>query len=294
MAKPAAFGLNVDPNTGGLAIAARIAAIADSASLEYVGIQDHPYIPDFLDTFSLITWLASRTSRVHLFPNVANLPLRPPTMLAKQAASIDVLSGGRFELGLGAGGFTDRIAGMGGPQRSRAGARAALSEAIDIIRASWAGDAFDFEGSYYSVPAAEPGPLPAHQIGLWLGVGGPQSVALVGAKADGWSVTEPYVPTDRLPELHDTIDTAALEADRDPESITRLYNLMGLISDENTGPFHGPVERWVETLVGLYTDARMNTFVYWPSGDRERQSHLFAEEVVPLAREALAREADDS
>ena len=294
MAKPAAFGLNVDPNTTGLAIAGRIAAIADEAGLEYVGIQDHPYLPDFLDTFSLITWLASRTSRVHLFPNVANLPLRPPAMLAKQAASIDVLSGGRFELGLGAGGFTDRIAGLGGPQRSPAEARAALSEAIDIIRASWAGEPYDFTGSYYQVPAAEPGPRPAHQAGLWLGVRGPQSVALVGAKADGWSVTQPYVPEEQLPELHDAIDTAALEADRDPESITRLYNLMGLITAEDTGPFHGPVDRWVETLVSLYTDARMNAFVYWPSGDRERQSHIFAEEVVPLAREALSREADVS
>ena len=77
MAQPAAFGLNVDPNAGGLAIAGRIAAIADSAGLEYVGIQDHPYNADFLDTFAVITWLAARTSRVHLFPNVANLPLRP-------------------------------------------------------------------------------------------------------------------------------------------------------------------------------------------------------------------------
>ena len=185
---------------------------------------------------------------------MANLPLRPPAMLAKQAASIDVLSGGRFELGLGAGGFTDRIAGMGGPRRTPAEARAALSEAIDIIRAIWAGEPFDFEGSYYRCPR-QPGPRPAHQIGLWLGVRGPQSVALVGAKADGWSVTEPYVPRERLPELNDVIDTAALEAGRDPEPITRLYNLMGLISDEDKGPFHGPPQRWVETLVSFSTPA---------------------------------------
>jgi len=116
MTRPVAFGLNVDPNTGGLAIAARIAAIADAAGLEYAGVQDHPYNPDFVDTLTHITWLAARTSRVHLFPNVADLPLRPPAMLAKQAATIDVLSGGRFELGLGAGGFHDAIAGMGGPR----------------------------------------------------------------------------------------------------------------------------------------------------------------------------------
>ena len=158
MSQPAAFGLNVDPNTGGLAIASRIAAIADSAGLELVGVQDHPYNAGFLDTFSLLTWLAAGTSRVRFFPNVANLPLRPPAMLAKQAATVDVLSGGRLELGLGAGAFTDGIAGMGGPRHTPGEARAALSEAIDIIRASWAGEPFSFEGSYYATPAVTPGP----------------------------------------------------------------------------------------------------------------------------------------
>src|SRR6266852_2850815 len=118
MAQAVKFGLNVDPNTGGLHICERIAAIADSGGLDLVGIQDHPYNADFGDTMTIITWLASRTSRVHLFPNVANLPLRQPAMLAKQAATIDVLSGGRFELGLGAGAFADGIAGMGGPRRT--------------------------------------------------------------------------------------------------------------------------------------------------------------------------------
>ncbi len=287
MAQPAAFGLNVDPHASGLAIAGRIAAIADSAGLEYVGIQDHPYNAEFLDTFTLITWLAVRTSRVHLFPNVANLPLRPPAMLAKQAASIDVLSGGRFELGLGAGAFTGGIAGMGGPSRTPGQARAALSEAIDVIRASWAGEPFSFQGTYYQAPEVRPGPRPAHQVGLWLGVVGPRAAALVGAKADGWSVSAPYVPPERLAELNDIITTAALEESRDPERITRLYNVMGLVSAEDRGLFHGPVERWVETLASLYTDYQMNAFVFWPSGDRERQSRVFAEEVVPAVREAL-------
>jgi hypothetical protein len=95
------------------------------------------------------------------------------------------------------------------------------------------------------------------------------------------------VPPERLPELNDIITGAALEESRDPDQITRLYNVMGLISAEDQGPFHGPVERWTETLVSLYTDYQMNAFVFWPSGDRERQSRIFAEEVVPAAREAL-------
>jgi alkanesulfonate monooxygenase SsuD/methylene tetrahydromethanopterin reductase-like flavin-dependent oxidoreductase (luciferase family) len=214
--------------------------------------------------------------------------LRPPAMLAKQAASVDVLSGGRFELGIGGGAFADGIAGMGGPRRTPAEARAALSEAIDIIRASWAGGPFSFEGTYYQAPSVQPGPPPAHPVGVWLGVRGPRAAALVGAKADGWSVSAPYVPPERLPELNDIITGAALEENRDPDQITRLYNVMGLISADDQGPFDGPVERWTETLVSLYTDNQMNAFVFWPSGDRERQSRIFAEEVVPAAREALA------
>src|SRR5438445_10796121 len=287
MTQPVKFGLNVDPNTGGLAIAERITAIADASGLDLVGIQDHPYNADFTDTLSLITWLAAGTRNVHFFPNVANLPLRPPAMLAKQAATIDVLSGGRFELGLGAGAFADGITGMGGARRTAGQARGALSEAIDIIRASWAGEPFSFQGTHYQAPAVQPGPRPAHPVGLWLGVLGPRAMALVGAKADGWSVSAPYVPPERLPELNDIITGAALEENRDPEQITRLYNVMGLISAEDRGPFHGPAERWIETLASLYTDYQMNAFVFWPSGDRERQSRIWAEEVVPAAREAL-------
>src|ERR687893_2476442 len=90
---------------------------AERAGLDLVGIQDHPYQRRFLDTFSLIADLAARTERVRFFPDVANLPLRHPSVMAKAAASIDRMSGGRFELGLGAGGFWDSIAAMGGPRR---------------------------------------------------------------------------------------------------------------------------------------------------------------------------------
>jgi alkanesulfonate monooxygenase SsuD/methylene tetrahydromethanopterin reductase-like flavin-dependent oxidoreductase (luciferase family) len=130
MRRPAAFGLNVDPNTGGLAIATRIADIADTLGLEYVGVQDHPYNSGFVDTLTQVTWLAAHTSSVHFLPNAADLPLRPPTMLTTQAATIDILSGGRFELGLGAGAFGDAIVGMGGPHRTVGEARQALSEAL--------------------------------------------------------------------------------------------------------------------------------------------------------------------
>lgn len=288
MKRPVQFGLNVDPNEGGLRIAERIAGIADDAGLEYVGVQDHPYNSGLYDTLTLITWLAARTERVHLFPNVANLPLRPPAMLAKQAATIDAISGGRFELGLGAGAFTEAIVGMGGPERTTGQARRALSEAVDVIRASWAGDPFEYAGEHYRIPGMRPGPRPPHPIGIWLGVVGPKAVRLVGEKADGWSVSAPYVPPERLSGLNAVLTDAAGEAGRDPGEIVRLYNVMGSITPAGRDMFNGPAEQWAEVLTGLHLDQGMNAFVYWPDGDRERQSRLFAEEVVPAVREALA------
>ena len=283
------FGLNADPNIGGVAIAERITAIADSHGLELVGMQDHPYNDGFLDTFTLLTWLASKTASVHFVTNVANLPLRPPVMLAKQAATMDVLSGGRFELGLGAGAFWEGIAGMGGPHRAPRTALESLSEAIDILRSFWAGEPFGFRGEHYQAPSVRPAPKPAHGMRIWLGVRGPRAVRLAGAKADGLMVSSPMVTPDLLPELNEILTAGAAENGRDPAAITRLYNVMGLITSENKDDFNGPVERWVDTLTSLYTESGMNAFIYWPSGDRERQSRMFAAEVVPAVRSALGQ-----
>jgi len=215
--------------------------------------------------------------------------LRPPVMLAKQAATTDVLSGGRFELGLGAGAFWDGIAGMGGPHRAPRTALESLSEAIGILRSFWAGEPFGFRGEHYQAPSVRPAPKPAHGIGIWLGVRGPRAVRLAGAKADGWMVSSPMVTPDLLPELNQILTEGAEETGRDPAAITRLYNVMGLITSENKDDFHGPVDRWVDTLTGLHTESGMNAFVYWPSGDRERQSRIFAAEVVPAVRSALGQ-----
>ena len=97
-------------------MAADAAAIVDDVLLaerlgfDLVGIQDHPYNADHLDTMTLLAVLAARTSRIGLFPDVASLPLRPPAVLAKSAATLDLLSGGRVDLGLGAGAIWPVIA----------------------------------------------------------------------------------------------------------------------------------------------------------------------------------------
>src|SRR3954454_10510906 len=129
--------------------------VADQAGLDLVGVQDHPYQRRFFDTWTLLSYVAARTERIGLVPDVANLPLRGPAMLAKAAASLDVLSGGRVELGLGAGAFWEGIERMGGPRLSAKESVDALEAAIPAMREFWSGE--------------HRGPYPAHAIGIWLG-----------------------------------------------------------------------------------------------------------------------------
>src|SRR3954462_974510 len=110
------FGASVEPLADPPDWATRIAKAADQSGLDLVGIQDHPYQRRFLDTWTLIATLVPATERVRFFPDVATPPRPPPAMPAKSAASLDVLSGGRIEMGLGAGAFWDAVVAMDGPR----------------------------------------------------------------------------------------------------------------------------------------------------------------------------------
>src|SRR2546430_15580157 len=135
--RPLQFGYFPTPDASNYPEVLRVARLVDDLGLDLIGIQDHPYQRRFFDTWTLLTAIATQTQRVRVFPDVANLPLRPPAVLAKAAATLDLISGGRVELGLGAGGFWDAIAAMDGPRRAPRDAVAALEEAIAVIRLMW-------------------------------------------------------------------------------------------------------------------------------------------------------------
>ena len=285
--RPLEFGISFEPLADPPDFAARITKAADRAGLDLVGIQDHPYQRRFLDTWTLISTLVPQTERVRFFPDVANLPLRPPAMLAKAAASLDVLSGGRVEMGLGAGAFWDAVVGMGGPRRSPGEAVRAIEEAIRVMRLVWSEErSLRFDGEFYSLKGMRPGPRPVHEIGIWVGAYGPRMLNLLGRLADGWVPSFGYSPPERLPEMQRRIDEGAAEAGRNPRDIRRAYNLSGIIGTGD-GPLDGPASRWTETLTGLVLEHGMDTFIFWPSGDHERQVEVFAAEVVPAVREAV-------
>jgi alkanesulfonate monooxygenase SsuD/methylene tetrahydromethanopterin reductase-like flavin-dependent oxidoreductase (luciferase family) len=281
------FGIFPTPEAAALDDILTMSAIADESGLEYIGIQDHPYQRRFLDTWMLMATILARTERVAVFPDVANLPLRSPAVMAKAAASLDIISGGRFELGLGAGSFWDAVVAMGGPRRSPGEAVAALTDAIEVIRLMWSGErSVRYAGEHYQLAGVKPGPQPVHPIGLWLGVGGPRTLALLGRTADGWVPSSSWAPPEQLPELHARIDSAAAGAGRDPRQIRRIYNVFGTI-DGDGGFLQGPVAQWVDELTSLALDGGMDTFVFAPATDPVAQVRRFAAEVVPAVREAV-------
>lgn len=283
--KSVEFGYFLIPNADAPLIST--AKKIEQLGLDYVAIQDHPYQRRFVDTFSLLAMIAAATTKLRLFPDVANLPLRPPAVLAKTAATIDLLSDGRFEMGLGAGSFWEAIEAWGGTRRSPGEALGALEEAIHVMRKVWSGDRnLRFEGRHYQLAGAKSGPLPAHPIGIWLGVYGPKALQLTGRLADGW------VPSFRgelapLADMSKRLDDAIAAAGRKPSDVRRVLNVSGAITQgESEGPLRGPVEQWAEELTELADDYGFDTFVFWGEGDR--QLHRFAEEVVPATRSSLA------
>jgi alkanesulfonate monooxygenase SsuD/methylene tetrahydromethanopterin reductase-like flavin-dependent oxidoreductase (luciferase family) len=288
--RPLEFGFSLPPQASDLDVILETVAAGD-AGLDFVGVQDHPYQRRFLDTILLLGVLAERTKQIRVFPDVACLPLRPPAMLANESASIDIMSGGRFELGLGAGGFWDAIAGMGGPRRTPGEALEALEEAVAVIRLLWSGErGLHFDGDHYSIGGIHSGPLPLHDIEIWLGVYGPAACALLGRVADGWIPSLGRFSLEELDSRHRIIDESAEETNRDPSAIRRLVNIGGVITDGGTeGPWQGPSDQWIDQLTDLTRNHGFDTFIFWPRDDPVHQVHRFIE-IADAVRELARKE----
>jgi alkanesulfonate monooxygenase SsuD/methylene tetrahydromethanopterin reductase-like flavin-dependent oxidoreductase (luciferase family)/FAD/FMN-containing dehydrogenase len=245
------FGTFITPQSARPDEVVELAQLTEEAGLDLVTFQDHPYQSAFLDTWTLLAYVAATTERVHVVGNVLNLPLRNPAVLARAAASLDRLSGGRFELGIGGGAFWDAIEAMGGPRRSPRETLEALSEAIDIIRGIWdvsrPGDV-RLDGDHYRLTGAKRGPEPAHEIQIWVGALKPRMLGLIGEKADGWLPSLAYLQDGDLQRGNATIDEAANAAGREPREIRRLLNI-------------SPEVATVEQLLPFVLEYGVSTFI---------------------------------
>lgn len=275
---PLRFGTFLSPTNSPAHRPVELAQLSERLGFDFVTFQDHPYKSSLLDTWTLLSWVAARTERIGVSGNVLNLPLRqPPAVLARAAASLDLLSGGRMNLGIGAGAYWDAVQAAGGRRLTALQGAAALGEAVDVIRGVWDADApapLHLDGTFYQVDGAERGPAPAHPIPIWLGAFKPKMLNLVGRKADGWLPSLPFMEPGGLPKGNAIIDDAARAAGRDPSEITRLLNIF-------------PNRQTTEALARMTLEDGISVFIL--ISDNPDAIERFAAETVPAVEELVAR-----
>ena len=288
------FGVFASPEASRVHESLELAQLADVLGLDLFTVQDHPYNAKHLDTSTLLTAVAARTSAIRVAPDVANLPLRPPVGLAKQVATLDLVSGGRAELGLGTGAFWDAIVAAGGERRTPKEAVDALVEAIRVIRGAWGQDpehpgarSVTVQGEYYSVAGMHAGPFPVHPVGIWLGAYRPRMLRVTGRLADGWLPSLGYADPDALGRMNAVIDEAAQDAGRGPQAIRRMYNVFGSFGTGG-GFLRGTADDWAEQLAGLTLADGMSTYVL--GTDDPDVLRRYAAEVAPAVRDLVEAE----
>ncbi|HOA85924.1 MAG: LLM class flavin-dependent oxidoreductase [Microbacteriaceae bacterium] len=276
------FGAFITPIAADPTAPVALAQVAEASGLDLATFQDHPYQPAFLDAWTLMSFVAARTERIRVAPNVLNVPLRQPAVTAVAAASLDLLSGGRLELGLGAGGFWDAIESMGTARLTPAESVVALEEAIDVIRGKWdtseRGGLFT-EGEFHRLRGAKRGPRPAHDIPILVGALKPRMLRLIGRKADGWLPSLAYLKPGDLGRANTIIDEAAEDAGRDPREIRRMLNI-------GAGPSGSAP--WAEELAELTITHGVSTFI--AMGDDPNLLAHFGQEIAPSVRELVDAE----
>ena len=291
---PLQFGLSVTPLNGEPHAPVELAQLAEESGLDLVTVQDHPYQPRFHETWTLLSWIAGATNRIRLSPGVLNVPMRNPAVVARAAASLDLLSEGRVELPLGAGAFWDAMEAMGVPRLTPGESVDALEEAIDILRGVWdvsRSVPLTVRGAHHRVEGIDRGPAPAHRIPLHIGGGKPRMLDLIGRLADGWVLPGGPAGIDLLEAGNAAIDAAAVRAERDPREIRRILNINGRFTSGERytradARFDGPWELWVEQLVPLALDGGIGTMVL--AGDNPDDIETFATRVAPAVRDAVA------
>jgi hypothetical protein len=283
------FGIFPSPDATRAEQTLELAQLAEVTGLDLVSVQDHPYQAKHLDTWTLLSVIAARTTAVRVAPNVANLPLRPPVVLARSVATLDRLSNGRVELGLGAGAFWDAIAAAGGPRRSPREAVDALIEAVEVIRAVWGTGTVRHDGEHYPVHGLHAGPEPAHEVPIWLGAYKPRMLRATADLADAWIPSMGYADPPALAALNAVIDERAEANGRGVQAVRRMYNVFGRFGTDS-GFLQGTVFDWAEQLAGLAIDEGISTFIL--GTDDADDVRRFALEVAPAVREQVEQERE--
>lgn len=202
------------------------ARAAEAAGFGGIALMDHLAPPlaedrDMFEAMVTATWLAARTETLTVGHLVLCDALRHPAVLAKQAASIDHASGGRYELGIGWGSVPDELDRFGAGPTGAPARVERLAETLEVVRGLWSGEPFDFAGRHHRVTGGQQRPRPCRDIPVVIGGAGPRTLALVARHATWWNC--PLYALDRLDELRPQAGAARVS----------VQEVVGFVPDES-------------------------------------------------------------
>lgn len=187
-----------------------------------------------LDPLVGLTALARLTASVRVGTLVLCTPLRPPGVLAKALATVDVLSGGRLVVGMGAGWYEPELRAAGIGLERPAVRLQRLEEAVVILRGAFGGGPFSFTGRTYQVQGLRSLPLPRQRPAppIWIGGRGDRLLAVAARCADGWNALGWTGSLDSYRRLAGRLDEACERAERDPSEVARSVNRAVLVGED--------------------------------------------------------------
>jgi probable F420-dependent oxidoreductase len=231
-----------------------------------------PVYRSVLDPLVALGFAAARTTRIRLGVAVVNLPFVSPAYLAKQAATLDVLSADRFDLGLGVGWAPAEFAATNASTERR-GPR--TEEYLAVLRTLWADDVSAFDGEFYTVPPARMAPKPVQRPGPPVLLGGsvPAALRRAGRIADGW-ISRSAQNLDEIAGDIATVRAAAAEAGRDPTAVRIVCRGVLRLGERTTMLSGSPDEvrddvAWLETqgVTEVFYDLNWDPLVGSPDAD---------------------------
>ena len=236
-----------------------LAVRAESLGFDSLWVSDHFFLSlaryggderlhGSLEPFTTLAAISRATERVRLGTLVACAPFRHPGVLAKQATALDLMSGGRLDLGLGAGWYREEFEAFGYPFPPTAQRFSLLEETLEVVTKLFGEGPVDHDGEHFHLRGAfnHPRPRQTPRPPVWLGAkGGPRSLELAARLADGWNTAWRWEP-DAYGERVRVAREMCERAGRDPDSLRLSVGLYALIGedDEDVRARYRALQRW--------------------------------------------------
>jgi probable F420-dependent oxidoreductase len=310
------------PTSGPAADPSALGALAQAAEelgFDSIWLSDHvvvperisssyPYSPDgrfptpatqpYLDPLASLSYLAGITRRVRLGTHVLVLPYRHPLITAKIISTLDNLSGGRVDLGIGVGWMREEFEALDSPSYERRGA--VTDEQVKLLKRVWTEDVTDFQGEFYRFDrlGAHPHPVQKPHPPIWVGGHTGPALRRTARLADGWLPIGARPPADLPPaELVRGFATIRLEAEklgRDPDSLMLCFSTAIGFDAPERRPFNGSTDEIISDF-RAYQEVGVDRFLVGlgasPPAEYERRLRRFAEEVRPALAASVRQES---